>query len=87
MRLPLGRQTKRPTNGNDGGRKMAKRPAKTKAVQTTADTAEPQKTAPAKKAATDKQFADADLAALRGLPADLTVEQHENIVRKSALGY
>lgn len=61
--------------------------AKTKAVQTTADTAEPKKTAAAKSAATKEQFLEADQAALRGLPQDLTQEQHENIVRRGALGY
>jgi hypothetical protein len=69
---------------------MARKPTngrRTKAVQTTTDTAEPKRTVAEKKAATTKQFANADEAALRGLPQDMTVEQHENFVRRAALGY
>jgi hypothetical protein len=70
---------------------MAKRPAtngrRTKAVQNTTDTAETRRTTSAKTAATEKQFANADEAALRGLPENLTREQHENQVRRAALGY
>jgi hypothetical protein len=58
-----------------------------KAVQNTTDTAEARRTTAAKTAATEKQFANADEAALRGLPENLTREQHENQVRRAALGY
>ena len=37
--------------------------------------------------ATEKMFKDADAAAMAGLPEDMTVEQRENQVRRSALGY
>lgn len=60
---------------------------KTKVVQKTTDTGETKTTTAAKKAATQKQFANADDAVIRGLPADMTVEQHENFQRRGALGY
>ena len=58
-----------------------------KAVQTTADTAEAKTTTRSKAAASEKQFASADEAAMAGLPADMTKEQRENQVRRAALGY
>lgn len=61
--------------------------AATKAVQTPADTAEPKKTVAAKKEAAKDQFIEADQAVLRGLPQGISEEAHQNIVRKSALGY
>jgi hypothetical protein len=45
------------------------------------------RTTTTKAAATEKRFADPLDAALRGLPPDMTVEQHENHVRRAALGY
>ena len=68
---------------------MAKGTTRTtrKAVQNTTDTAETKRTTAAKTAAAEKQFASADEAALRGLPETLTKEQHENSVRRAALGY
>jgi hypothetical protein len=44
-------------------------------------------TAKAKSDAAEKMFKDADEAALRGLPPDMTREQHETMVRRAALGY
>lgn len=41
----------------------------------------------AKSAAAEKLFKDADAAAKSGLPHDITKEQHENHVRRAALGY
>lgn len=69
---------------------MAKAKTRTttrKAVQTTTDTAEAKRTTAAKSAATEKQFKDADMASILGLPEDMTREQHENHVRRAALGY
>lgn len=45
------------------------------------------RTAKDRSARAAKMFKDADEAALRGLPPDMTVEQHENHVRRAALGY
>lgn len=48
---------------------------------------EAKSTTSAKSAAAEKLFKDADQAAAMGLPVDMTVEQRENQVRRSALGY
>lgn len=48
---------------------------------------EAKRTTAAKSDAAEKMFKDADEAALRGLPPDMTVEQRENQVRRAALGY
>lgn len=74
---------------------MAKRPAaKTTAkaepvrtVTSTDKTAEAKRTTRAKQDAAAKQFADADAAIMAGRHPDTTVEQHENLIRKAALGY
>lgn len=61
--------------------------AGTTQVQKRGDQAsEAQPTRAAKSKAAEKMFADADAAALRGFPPDLTTEQHENIVRRAATG-
>lgn len=57
-------------------------------VQKRADQApEAKTTTKAQSDAAEKLFKDADQAALTGLPPDMTNEQRENQVRKSALGY
>lgn len=69
--------------------------AKTTTRKSTARTAtkradqapEAKRTTADKSAAADKMFKDADEAALRGLPADMTRDQHETMVRRAALGY
>lgn len=58
-----------------------------KAVATDSDTPETKRTVAAQKAATEKLFANADDAVQRGLPPEMTIEQHENHVRRQALGY
>lgn len=65
----------------------AKAPAaKTTTLKRGDETPEAKATTAEQKAAAEKMFKDADEAALRGLPPDLTVEQHEALVRKAALG-
>jgi hypothetical protein len=66
---------------------MAKAKTTRKAVQNTTDTAETKRTTAAKSAAAEKQFKDADMASILGLPEDMTKEQHENRARLGALGY
>lgn len=77
-----------------GARKMAKASTKrttarkTTQVQKRGDQApEAKSTTKAASDAAEKMFKDADEAALRGLPADMTRDQHETMVRKAALGY
>lgn len=65
----------------------AKAPAaKAAAIKRGDETPEAKATTAEQKAVAEKMFKDADAAALRGLPPDLTVEQHEALVRKAALG-
>jgi hypothetical protein len=61
--------------------------AKTKVVQTEADTPEAKATPAAKSKAAAKLFKTADEAARAGLPADITVEQNEKRLTRAALGY
>jgi hypothetical protein len=51
------------------------------------ETPEAKRTTKEQQRAAEKLFANADDAAHRGYPPDITREQHENIVRRSALGY
>lgn len=72
--------------------KATKRTAKT-ATKTASPTKrgdqapEAKRTMAAKSDAAEKMFKDADAAARRGLHPDITVDQHETMVRKAALGY
>lgn len=70
-------------------RTAAPKPARTKRqVQKRGDqTPEAKGTRAAKSAAAEKMFKDADEAALVGLPPDMTHEQNDNRLRRSALGY
>jgi hypothetical protein len=70
-------------------RKTTTKPAarKTQVMKRADQTPEAKRTPTEKAAAAEKMFKDADAAAMAGFPPDLTTEQHENIVRKAALGY
>jgi hypothetical protein len=60
---------------------------KRQAVQHGDQTPEAKATPKEQSDAAKKMFADADEAARAGFPPDMTVEQHENHVRRAALGY
>lgn len=80
------------SGGKPEGTKAAvaqgKAAAKPRQVTKRGDQAPEAKRTPAEKSkAAQKLFDDADKAALAGLPPDMTVEQHANHVRRSALGY
>jgi hypothetical protein len=65
-----------------------KQTQKKRQVQKRGDqTPEAKSTQAEKKAAAEKMFRDADEASLVGLPPDMTHEQNENRLRRSALGY
>ena len=61
--------------------------AKRQAVARGDQTPEAKATQAEKKAATEKLFTQADMNAARGLPEGMTAEQHENLVRKAAVGF
>ena len=87
-----GRPGGAPKGGNRKEAKMAKAAAKKATARKSAikrgdQTPEAKKTPAAQSDAAEMMFKDADEAALRGLPADMTRDQHETMVRKAALGY
>ena len=67
--------------------KRAAATPKTKVVAKGDDAPDTKGTVAEQTAASKKLFEDADKAALAGFQPDLTVEQHENIARRNALGY
>lgn len=69
--------------------KAAAKPANTRRQQTKRGDQAPEakKSAKAQSDAAEKLFKDADQAARSGLPHDINKEQHENYVRRAALGY
>ena len=72
---------------NKAGAAAPKAAAKTQTTKRGDQAPEAKKTPAAKSAAAQKLFDDADQAQRVGLPPDMTREQHENHVRRAALGY
>lgn len=66
--------------------KAPARKAKTTTIKRGDETPEAKASTEEQQAAAEKMFKDADEASLRGLPPDMTVEQHDALVRKAALG-